>query len=64
MGKLNGLQEHMSDNIRTMGKTISNTIGIGSGGSKRKTRIRHIPYLNQNIQFETADPAGLKVRDK
>ena len=44
-----------------MGKTISNMIGIGSG---RKTRVKHIPYYNQNVKFETADPAALNVRDK
>ena len=59
----NGLQEHMSDNIRTMGKTISNTIGIGSG-AKSRSRSRHVPYLNQNVQFETADPAALKVKTR
>ena len=51
----------MSDNIRTMGKTISNTIGIGSG---RKARSRHIPYYNQDVKFETADPAELKVKTR
>lgn len=46
-----------------MGKTIYNTIGIGSG-SKKRARSRHVPYLNQDIQFETADPAALKVKTR
>ena len=49
-------KKHMS-----MGKTISNTIGIGSG---RKARSRHIPYYNQDVKFETADPAALKVKTR